>query len=162
VSGGKQPAVPKTRQLDLRLLDINGAPIANADCELFWGSEFGISRTTESGNLSFEVPLAPDDGDLVVKLGGDKPFSITLNVFISKYGDATTGPGMKARLSNLGYLFLGGNPPDQALDSKLDDSFQRAMARFRRANHFDLNTPSAAATERMTDAHDTPTGPLTK
>lgn len=161
MSGGKLPAVPKSRKVELRLLDINGQPMRRVDCELTWGSEFSLSQTTDDGNVTFDVPMSPDEGDLVVKPHADKPLRISLRVFLSRYGDATTGPGLKARLNNLGYLLLD-DPPDQALAGKLDDAFNRALARFRRANHFDVNTPSATVTERLTDAHDTATGPLTK
>lgn len=162
---GTLPAVPKTRKVELRLLDINGQPMRQADCLFEKGAGFSeFSSTDDDGRVAFDLPLTVLDGDLTVTPRADRALQLKLKVFITKLEDAGTLPGAQARLNNLGYLALSGTPA-QALADLSDEPFERALARFKRANHLPPGAKDAlepAVKDRLADAHDTRTGPLTK
>ncbi|MBC8071879.1 MAG: hypothetical protein IAG13_26365 [Deltaproteobacteria bacterium] len=154
------PARPKHRRLQLRLLNIDGRPLRNKDCLLGWGPSFAESRRTDDdGNIAWDIPMKPNEGELFIEAHKPGAASLTYKVAIAPLAK-TDVPGTKARLNNLGFLSLKG-PAATALDPTLDDATKRALQRFRAANSILPAEGTAGGKlddkptiDRLVDAHD--------
>lgn len=107
-----QVTAPKPR-LRLRVLDVNGMPVANQLCFLTVDAAT-MARTDADGRV--EVPLAPDhpvEGQLFFP-----DLKLTYHLMIGGLDPLETDPGKKQRLNNLGY-FAGVHDHDQ--DGLADD-----------------------------------------
>ena len=161
------PARPPHRRVELRLLDVNGAPIANTTLSVDWGVEKGVPyKTDASGLVAISVPMTPDDGVLTVDVWASPPAgSNQFKIVLHAYGAADTIPGAVARLNNLGLLSVSGAAPG-ALASVASDRTLAAIAGFEVANGIKPGgapTGSFIATAtryRLHDAHDTAAGKL--
>ncbi len=115
---GSDPTSTKT--LEIRLIDAQDQPMANAKYRLEAGDQVFENSTDSAGFLRESVPASADTGRLVLDF-----WSVDLEIADL---DENAIAGAKARLNNLG-LFAG-----KEADTQLDAQTTRALQRFQLLN----------------------------
>jgi len=110
------------KKVRVRLLDMEGKPYQNADCELKAGSKTLPKKTDGDGKVEFEVPASVRAAEL--KLGAQR-WTLNVGALNPMSGVADDLSGLQARLQNLGYE-VG------AIDGKTSDALHAAIEAFQR------------------------------
>ncbi len=86
------------------LLDDEGKALANKRYELELGEELSNGETDGEGKIEVEIPPHPTKGVLVLFLDDEADTKLTWNLRLGGLDPIDTLPGVKARLTNLGFV----------------------------------------------------------
>ncbi len=121
----------------IRLQDAFGNPLKTTHYKIGWLMPDGkvnilpeppIRRTDDKGILDEPVPLGVTTGGVKVFIQDTLAWTFKINILDLK--PAANAEGMKARLSNLGFMAL------RQIDGSIDEPLRRATQRFRKATGF--------------------------